>query len=841
MASRKITQLDSGSINPPLSGVTVVVYSGKTHQQELSTLRETLVDSGSHVFTGDLSAPKLNITGNGDQDLIVTGSAIFKNDNGTYKVHISPPNLSLIDDNTSKQMLEVYNTEGSIALITDETNSYIADYDPILGDWSNAIKFQGLSNWTDGTVSILRNTDITGSLSVTGSININGQDISTIGGGTSLPYLELTNDAFIFNPYDGEPVVFTKTDFGNEIDVIDTNLAITSTDDQGIFNPYFETHWDDNDNDGSSPINTLWNREGWTDLTNLSQRTYYTFYDIFEGQIGNNVRNVELIMKDVSNNKYYKFYFTVWGQSWQGAPVTYTRQQVDGTTGEPIGNEVQFVKSGYDDPTLVNDPIDTDLTIARGNNQGIYNIALENSWDDLGDLFNSPEGTLWNSDGWSNLRSVPQRSFYTFYESIGRVLEPEFVIGKEFIMYDTFNDKYYTVKFTEWTGNSDGGGFTYTRRLLNTSDVFVKPDNDTNTIDVFIEDDGDGLGIGITRGVNGGIYNPYREGSWDSSLSPSGTLWNIDGWNDLTNLTERSYTTFYSAFGNGGLGNKVPGTECVMYIPENGKYYAIKFVSWTQNGGGGFSYIRYELDTTKLNMGVKFSDGSVLKSADGIGKVKAKFTGNRRIEEITGYIQVDFTEAVYSASVEATVYSNNNGNFDFSVIDTPELITLYENRDTFTRMEFSFDNQSTWREVVLSGGATGIWRQIYFPVDDPQNYVTVTSGETLYYRIVTGARPVRWFNAEGSNFRGAVIDFHAYSQDAGTIIGTIHIANDDSDDLITHTETKSGSTDLQYVDMWYRNPSGNEKEIWFRRLDGQADTLKIQWIAKMFYGDEFWD
>lgn len=892
MGSKKISELTTGSINPPLSAVIPVVYSGETFQQELTTLRNVLVDSGSHVFTGDQTFNgNIEVNGHVNQTFNIPeiGSDIkfIKINNATidgdeYKnVDFKFSNLSTSQFGTLLENSFIFD------YLSDETGSYgsrfsingkFLDYSLrstinnrlgrlIVGQYESGSTFIALasdeirigchpsscsSGITIGNTNasfikqssqkniIDGNTEITGSLRVTGSINLNGEDISNIGGSTSLPYLELTNDAFIFNPYDGEPVVFTKTDFGDEIDVIDTNLAITSNIDQGIYNPFFETHWDDTDNDGSSPINTLWNNEGWADLTNLSQRTYYRFYDVFKGQIGNNITNVELIMKDVSNNKYYKFYFTVWGQSWIGAPVTYTRQQVDGTTGEPIGGEVQFVKLGYEDPTLVNDPIDINLTIARGNNQGIYNIALENSWNDQGDLFNSPEGTLWNSDGWLNLRSVPQRSFYTFYEAIGRVLEPEFVIGKELIMHDIFNDKYYTVKFTEWTGNSDGGGFTYTRQLLNTSDVFVKPDNDTDTIDIFIENDGDGSGIGITRNINGGIYNPYREDYWESSVSPSGTLWNIDGWDDLTNLSERIFVPFYSVFG-GNLGNKVPGTECVMYIPEIQKYYAIKFISWTQGGGGGFTYIRYEIDTTKLNMGIKFPDGSILKSSKGIGKVKAEFTGNRRIEEITGYIQVDFTEAVYSPSVESIVYQDNNGNFDFYVYDTPELNELYENRDTYTRIEFSFDNQNTWREIVLSGGSTGFWRQIYFPVNDPQNYVTVTSGQTLYYRVVVGAEPVRWFNAESYNFRGAVIDFHAFSQNAGTIIGTIHIANDSGNNLITHTETKSGSSDLVNIDMWYRNPNGSEREIWFRRLDGLSDTLKIQWIAKMFYGDEYWD
>jgi hypothetical protein len=35
--------------------------------------------------------------------------------------------------------------------------------------------------------------------------------------------------------------------------------------------------------------------------------------------------------------------------------------------------------------------------------------------------------------------------------------------------------------------------------------------------------------------------------------------------------------------------------------------------------------------------------------------------------------------------------------------------------------------------------------------------------------------------------------------------------------------------------------NSNERQILAERLDGQDDTIKIQWIAKMFYGTEYYD
>jgi hypothetical protein len=659
--------------------------------------------------------------------------------------------------------------------------------------------------------------------------------------GTTLPYIELTNDALIFEPLSGTPITFTKTDYGDEIDVIDSNIAITRGNNQGIYNPLLETSWDDTNNDGTSPLNTLWNKDGWDDLTNVYGRTFYSFYDVFNGNIGNNVSFTELIMKDVVNDKYYTFIFTVWGNANQGAPLTYTRQQIDPITGSNIGNPVTFVKLGYEDPTLVNDPIDTDLTIARGNNQGIYNIALEQSWSTEGDGENSPEGTLWNSDGWGHLKNTTQRNYTTFYDSIDGDIG-ENILGKELIMFDTINEKYYTFKFSSWTQNNNGGGFSYTRQLINTSNVFVKPDDNTEVVDIFLEDDGNGSGIGITRGENGGIYNPFREEGWDDDVSPSGTLWNIEGWNDFSNLTSRTYQPFYAAFGYGGLGNKVPGTKCIMYIPDTEEYHAIEFISWTQGGGGGFSYYRYKIDTSKLNEGIKFSDGTILKSANGIGNVKLRAPGNRTIEEETGYIEVSLTQANIGNNTEATIYQDNNGSFDFYVIDTEELTFLSNSPNSYSKIQFSFDDGNTWKETIFGGGASGVWHQIYFPNSSEEDYVTVIQGQTVLYRIILGGDPVMWFNANKSNFRGAVIDYHAYSVYSGTIIGTIHIADDDGDDNITHTETTSGGSSINQIDLWIRNANNsNERQIWAERLDGQQDTIKIQWIAKMFYGTEYYD
>ena len=81
MAGKKISQLSSGSLlSLPLSGLTAVVYSGITHQHSLSNLRQILVDSGSHRFTGSqFISGSLTLTGS--MPNLTIGSGTYHVDN----------------------------------------------------------------------------------------------------------------------------------------------------------------------------------------------------------------------------------------------------------------------------------------------------------------------------------------------------------------------------------------------------------------------------------------------------------------------------------------------------------------------------------------------------------------------------------------------------------------------------------------------------------------------------------------------------------------------------------------------------------------------------------------
>lgn len=85
MAGKKISQL-TGSLSPTLSGIIPVVLSGTTYSTTLNSLRQVLVDSGSHNFTGSqFINGSLSVTGS----LLISGSVISTNMVESYNMNVS--------------------------------------------------------------------------------------------------------------------------------------------------------------------------------------------------------------------------------------------------------------------------------------------------------------------------------------------------------------------------------------------------------------------------------------------------------------------------------------------------------------------------------------------------------------------------------------------------------------------------------------------------------------------------------------------------------------------------------------------------------------------------------
>jgi hypothetical protein len=244
------------------------------------------------------------------------------------------------------------------------------------------------------------------------------------------------------------------------------------------------------------------------------------------------------------------------------------------------------------------------------------------------------------------------------------------------------------------------------------------------------------------------------------------------------------------------------------------------------------------------------TDINQLSDADGLlDSVKSTAPVNRRIEELTGYSEVSVEEEDVIEQVVGTAI-NNPGTEEWSVyldqasnVELNDAIVMHgrwgnQTGDYKWKLVINEQVFSSNVEVYLSSIA-GVECIVAYTGGEP---VTYTAGDQVQLSVVTDVKPQRWFSMPGTNARGAVIDFHAYSLRSGTIIGTIHIARDTGRFTISHLESTSGSSNINNVDLWFRDRNnGNEREIYFRRLDGQSDTLKVQWIAKVFYGSEYYD
>lgn len=132
MAGKKITELSSGSLsNLPLSGVTTVVYSGTTFQHNLTDLRNKLVDSGSHYFTGSqFINGDLTISGSITAQEYILSSSIT---NITTETISGSSNFGNSDDDTHTFTGSV-NITGSLFMNGDEvvisgSGSHIAFFD----------------------------------------------------------------------------------------------------------------------------------------------------------------------------------------------------------------------------------------------------------------------------------------------------------------------------------------------------------------------------------------------------------------------------------------------------------------------------------------------------------------------------------------------------------------------------------------------------------------------------------------------------------------------------------------------------------------------------------------
>jgi hypothetical protein len=127
-------------------------------------------------------------------------------------------------------------------------------------------------------------------------------------------------------PSYGPEVSFTATSYGSEVDVIIPGaLEITRNTYQQIYNSAVEPYADYS----TSPANTSWNCEGWTNVCNYDSRSFYYYRDSLSN-IGRNPRssvNVEMLMKHNPTNRIWLFKFSNM-EAGGGGAFAYTRKEL---------------------------------------------------------------------------------------------------------------------------------------------------------------------------------------------------------------------------------------------------------------------------------------------------------------------------------------------------------------------------------------------------------------------------------------------------------------------------------------------------------------------------------
>lgn len=195
----------------------------------------------------------------------------------------------------------------------------------------------------------------------------------------------------------------------------------------------------------------------------------------------------------------------------------------------------------------------------------------------------------------TNIENLTARTYNTFYNSLDGYIG-NLILGKELIMHDTVNDEYHKVKFTQWTQNNNGGGFSYERTKVYPTygpTVYFTKTNYGSEVDVIVEGS-----FEITRSNNGGIYNAAVQGSWNNN-APQGTEWNsiytqssdINGssfeYNNIDNNFKGNYILAYFALNNIGsysAGNEfsgeTTGNKMGPYTFDNNFYGDVYGNSW---------------------------------------------------------------------------------------------------------------------------------------------------------------------------------------------------------------------------------------------------------------------
>jgi len=127
------------------------------------------------------------------------------------------------------------------------------------------------------------------------------------------------------------------------------------------------------------------------------------------------------------------------------------------------GLDFTYEYAGFGDITQAEsqDRITDNVWLTRDLNQGIFNIAVEDSFMGGGNEPPSPTGTLW---AYGTTDEIESLNFLSWGETHNG--NPQGMIGRNAVVYLETDDIYIDLMFTAWGARTAGGSFSYVRSVV---------------------------------------------------------------------------------------------------------------------------------------------------------------------------------------------------------------------------------------------------------------------------------------------------------------------------------------------------------------------------------------
>jgi hypothetical protein len=368
-------------------------------------------------------------------------------------------------------------------------------------------------------------------------------------------------------------------------------------------------------------------------------------------------------------------------------------------------------------------------------------------------------------------------------------------------------------------------------------------------------------GLALTRANAQGIFNIIEEQEYDrdNHTSPANTEWNADGWSNLVNVTNRTYTTWRESLDTNIAA--IVGQELIMHDLINDKYWGIMFTQWTQGidpggeQGGGFAYTRQLIDVD-AGKGITFPDGSIQrKAANDIADLSdnqkllngPKNWFNPGTNEI--WTIVDRTGGIRISTNEPIVEDINTVSAT-TVEDSYQVRVPRDGGEASNRIQEYWDGNIEggydYTRIVIANteyeGFVTTYNSTEWILQVDGGPVSVNTGDPVTVRYYGNPISVKWFDAadypNANNFLSAKVDYYAYVENRGQQTGTIWFtaSHDQYGNFETSIEYETSGNDTD-LEMDIRPDSQLPyTSLWLSTNSANSEPVSIMWDAKMFYG-----